>query len=253
MVLDPACHGLILSGAGTGKTRVLAYRVAHLIGQCGVRFDELLILTFTNKASREMRQRVQTLLGVRQPLPWAGTFHSIGRRFIERHPQESGWHKPFQIMDSGDQAAFIKRLLAEEGRVPEREEIVALQRFINGRKEIGERSDAIDSRSLVAATRALVPRYQQYERETKEMRLLDFGELILSPVELFEQEAIAQVYQQHFKAILIDEFQDTNPLQYRWLQLLSGGQVPLFAVGDDDQSIYGWRGADSRVLQRFSR
>ncbi|MDI9347439.1 MAG: 3'-5' exonuclease [Methylacidiphilales bacterium] len=245
-------HGLILSGAGTGKTRVLAYRVAHLIMNGGLRSNEILILTFTNKASREMKHRVRSLLGGNISLPWAGTFHGVGRKFIEKHTAESGWEKPFQIMDSQDQFSFIKKLLLEQSsQTPEKEKIKGLQFFINKNKENGYRAHSIPANALQNYEYPLVPLYKIYEARTKENRLLDFAELILKPVELFKQDAIANHYHSVFKAILIDEFQDTSPLQYSWLRFLSRDVIPMFAVGDDDQSIYGWRGADAKVLQQF--
>ena len=244
---------LVLSGAGTGKTSVLAHRIAHLIRDHGYQPNEILTLTFTNKAAREMKQRIKGLLSAYYNPKWAGTFHSIGRKFIDSHSHQCGWQKPIQIIDSSEQAALIKNIFKELKEDFEKEDVKNCQSFINSNKEKGIRSEDISISKDKPLQNRLLKYYQIYEKKVREGNLLDFSELILSPVELFSQRDIQMLYSGHFKAILIDEFQDTSQLQFEWVTKIANNKVPIFAVGDDDQSIYGWRGADSGILFRFQK
>lgn len=242
---------LVLAGAGSGKTRVLVHRLAWLMQAEGVPAQSLLAVTFTNKAAREMRSRVESLLGVStQPL-WIGTFHGLTHRLLRKHSKAAGLPATFQIIDTDDQLRLVKRLARDmnldETRWPPRQ----LQWLINQHKEAGQRAHMLKEPrdALEALARSF---YREYERLCQQAGLVDFAELLLRSLELFqENKDLLDFYQSSFHYVLVDEFQDTNRIQYDWLKLLTQKKQNLFAVGDDDQSIYSWRGAQVENLQRF--
>ncbi|MDO5356323.1 MAG: UvrD-helicase domain-containing protein [Conchiformibius sp.] len=243
---------LVLAGAGSGKTRVLTTRIAWLIHTAQAAVPEILAVTFTNKAAKEMQTRLGALLPVNLRAMWLGTFHGLCHRFLRIHHRAAGLPQTFQILDGGDQLALIKRLLKElnisEERVPPR----VLQGFINAQKESGLRAAALESTQ--AAEQRLIQCYAEYENVCRREGVADFAELLLRSYEVLNSDAaLLAHYQQRFKHILVDEFQDTNRLQYAWLKLLAGGGAAVFAVGDDDQSIYRFRGANVGNMQDFLR
>ncbi len=244
---------LVIAGAGTGKTRVLVHRIAFLIATGQSRPHNVLAVTFTNKAAREMQQRLQKLIkGSTQGL-WVGTFHGTAHRLLRAHHQEANLPQNFQILDSDDQLRLIKRVV----RTLELDEKVYLpkeiQYFINHRKEQGLRAKDIMVHDHEQWLKKMVQIYATYEVDCQRMGVVDFTELLLRCYELFRNNEILLLqYQQRFRHILVDEFQDTNTIQYAWLQLLAGTKPLLFLVGDDDQSIYGWRGAKIEHIQEFA-
>ena len=248
----PAAHALVLAGAGSGKTRVLTTRMAWLIQTGQVGPFGLLAVTFTNKAAREMLMRLSAPLPIRTRGMWIGTFHGLCNRLLRAHFREAGLPQTFQILDSADQFSAIKRLLkavgADDDRFPPRD----VQRMINAAKEDGLRPKDMDVRD--AHARQLADLYQHYQDQCEREGVVDFGELLLRAYELLQREsAIREHYQRRFRHILVDEFQDTNVLQYRWLMLLAGTDTPVFAVGDDDQSIYAFRGANVGNMADFEQ
>jgi len=244
---------LVLAGAGSGKTRVLVHRAAWLVRVEGVAPQEIMAVTFTNKAANEMRQRIETLLGMPTRHLWIGTFHGLAHRLLRRHSREAGLAEGFQIMDSDDQQRLIRKLLKslglDEGQWTPKE----LSWFINAKKDEGLRpADVPDDGS--PTTRQLIDLYRRYEDLCEKSQLVDFGELLLRVLELMRDNPdVRGLYQRRFRHLLVDEFQDTNAIQYLWLRLLTGGGAVPFVVGDDDQSIYRWRGARVENLFRFER
>ncbi|MBV2182626.1 MAG: UvrD-helicase domain-containing protein [Castellaniella sp.] len=248
----PAQHALVLAGAGSGKTRVLTTRMAWLIQTGQVSPFGLLAVTFTNKAAREMLARLSALLPINTRGMWVGTFHGLCNRLLRAHHREAGLPQAFQILDSADQLSAIKRMLKAAGVDDERFPPRDVQRMINGAKEDGLRPKDLDVRDSHA--RRLADLYQRYQDQCEREGVVDFGELLLRAYELLQREApIREHYQRRFQHILVDEFQDTNVLQYRWLMLLAGSHTPVFAVGDDDQSIYAFRGANVGNMADFEQ
>lgn len=248
----PAQHALVLAGAGSGKTRVLTTRMAWLIQTGQVSPFGLLAVTFTNKAAREMLSRLSALLPIDTRGMWVGTFHGLCNRMLRAHHREAGLPQTFQILDSADQLSAIKRMLKAAGVDDERFPPRDVQRMINAAKEDGLRPKDLDVRDSHA--RRLAELYQRYQDQCEREGVVDFGELLLRAYELLQREApIREHYQRRFQHILVDEFQDTNVLQYRWLMLLAGPHTPVFAVGDDDQSIYAFRGANVGNMSDFER
>ncbi len=244
---------LVLAGAGSGKTRVLVHRIAWLIQVERAVPWSLLAVTFTNKAAREMRGRIEEIL--LQPMGgmWVGTFHGLAHRFLRAHWQDAGLPQHFQILDAEDQQRLVKRLLKEmqldESRYPPRQ----VTGFINAQKDEGRRPEHLDDGGDFFQ-RKLIEVYAQYQTACTRGGQLDFAELLLRTHELLrDRPDIRHHYQQRFAHILVDEFQDTNAIQYAWLRMLAGERDNLFLVGDDDQSIYGWRGAKVENMQRFQR
>jgi len=251
VTLEP-CHALVLAGAGSGKTRVLTTRMAWLIQTGRVSPYGLLAVTFTNKAAREMLARVSALLPIDTRGLWIGTFHGLCNRLLRTHHRDAGLPQTFQILDTADQLAAVKRLLKGAGIDDEKYPPRDVQRFINGAKEEGLRPDAVEAHD--SYRRRLVEIYSLYEAQCQREGVVDFPELLLRAYELLSRnEPIRAHYQRRFRHILVDEFQDTNTLQYRWLQLLAGGGACVFAVGDDDQSIYAFRGANVGNMADFER
>jgi len=244
---------LILAGAGSGKTRVLVHRIAWLIQVEHTSPFAILAVTFTNKAAAEMRGRIESLLGSPIGGMWVGTFHGLSHRLLRRHYEEAKLPQGFQILDSDDQLRMIKRIMRslelDEKLWPAKQS----QYYINNRKDEGVRPQHIEDKGD-PTTRQLVAIYTLYEQACQRAGVVDFAELLLRSLELLRDNAeILTHYQNRFKHILVDEFQDTNTLQYSWVKLLSGANIPPFVVGDDDQSIYGWRGAKIEHIQNFSR
>ena len=252
-VTAPPGPVLVIAGAGSGKTRVLVHRIAWLIRVEGASPYGVLAVTFTNKAAAEMRSRTEQLLGIPVGGMWVGTFHNLAHRLLRVHWRDAGLPQTFQILDSDDQYRLIRRLLKslelDEAKWPPKQ----AQWYINGRKDEGLRPQHIDGRGD-PFTAQMVRIYQAYEDNCRRAGLVDFAELLLRAHELLRDRGdILAHYQNRFQHILVDEFQDTNAIQYAWLRLLAGTRANLFAVGDDDQSIYGWRGARIENIQRFSK
>ncbi|MGD8931644.1 MAG: DNA helicase II [Chromatiales bacterium] len=250
-VTAPVGNLLVLAGAGSGKTRVLVHRIAWLLAVEGASPWAVLAVTFTNKAAREMRYRIEELLG--QPIGgmWVGTFHGLAHRLLRAHWKEAGLPQSFQILDSDDQFRLVKRVVKgldlDEGKWPPRQ----LQWFINARKDEGLRAQHLDDGGD-PYQRQLIRVYAEYQAACERGGMVDFAELLLRAHELWrERPDILQHYQERFRHVLVDEFQDTNAIQYAWLRLLTAGLNNLFIVGDDDQSIYGWRGARVENIQSF--
>ncbi|MDP4836333.1 MAG: UvrD-helicase domain-containing protein [Burkholderiales bacterium] len=248
----PPQHALVLAGAGSGKTRVLTTRMAWLIQTSQASPLGLLAVTFTNKAAREMVARVSALLPIDTRGLWIGTFHGLCNRMLRAHHRDAGLPQAFQILDTADQLAAIKRLLKANGVDDDKYPPRDVQRFINGAKEDGQRP--ADVEAYDSFRRRLIEIYTLYEAQCQREGVVDFPELLLRAYELLSRHApIREHYQRRFKHILVDEFQDTNTLQYKWLTLLAGGGAHLFAVGDDDQSIYAFRGANVGNMADFER
>ena len=246
-------HLLVLAGAGSGKTRVLVHRIAWKIQVENSSPYSILAVTFTNKAAREMRERIDALLGIPLRGMWVGTFHGLAHRLLKAHWRDAKLPENFQILDSDDQLRLIKRVMRsmdlDEQRWPPKQ----AQWWINGQKDEGLRAAHIpESADPFAAT--MLGIYQQYERLCEQLGVIDFAELLLRALELWRNNPdVLQHYQQRFAHILVDEFQDTNAVQYAWLRLLAGDISAVTAVGDDDQSIYGWRGAKVENILSYER
>jgi DNA helicase-2/ATP-dependent DNA helicase PcrA len=246
-------HVLVLAGAGSGKTRVLVHRLAWLIQVEHVSPLGVLAVTFTNKAAGEMRERTGNLLQVSTRPLWIGTFHGIAHRLLRMHWKEAGLPEEFQILDSEDQQRLLRRIIRDEGMDETQWPARQAQWFINARKDEGERPQHIDHLDHpVTATWAQV--YRRYEEYCNRGGLVDFAELLLRAHELWlEHPPLLDYYRKRLGHLLIDEFQDTNAIQYAWLRMLAGQTGQVFVVGDDDQSIYGWRGARVENVQHFVR
>ncbi len=248
----PSVHALILAGAGSGKTRVLTTRIAWLISTSQVGPHGVLAVTFTNKAAKEMTARLSSLVPINVRGMWIGTFHGLCNRLLRAHYREAGLPQTFQILDSADQLAMVKRLLKnlniDDEKYPPRE----LCHFINAHKEQGVRAGQAEVYDNYTQKRVEI--YAEYEAQCNREGVVDFAELLLRCYELLQRnEPLRAHYQQRFRHILVDEFQDTNVLQYAWLKLLAGGGASVFAVGDDDQSIYRFRGAEVGNMRDFER
>ncbi len=249
---DPE-HQLVLAGAGSGKTRVLTHRIAWLIEVERISPFAILAVTFTNKAAAEMRARIETLRNTPVMGMWVGTFHSIAHRLLRAHWQEANLEQNFQIIDSNDQYRLLRRILKELGLDENQWPAKQAQWFINEKKDHGLRAHHIEVHDDVFV-RTMVKIYDAYEQACTRAGLVDFAELLLRSHELWlKNPELLQHYQSRFQAILVDEFQDTNTLQYAWIRLLAGKSTHLMLVGDDDQSIYGWRGAKIENILRFTQ
>ena len=234
---------LVLAGAGSGKTRVLTYRIAYLVQALQASPYSILAVTFTNKAASEMRRRIEDFLGFSVRGMWIGTFHGLSHRLLRDHHELAGLPSGFEILDSDDQYRVIRRALREMNLDEEHWPPRQVQWFINSQKEEGRRSAALHGTGD-AHQQTLIRVYTHYEETCKRLGLVDFAELLLSALELLEQnQSLRENYQQRFQHVLVDEFQDSNTIQYRWLKCLALAHGQIMAVGDDDQSIYGWRGA----------
>lgn len=246
-------HILVLAGAGSGKTRVLVHRIAWLNQVEGISPFSIFAVTFTNKAAAEMRSRVERLQGVPVSGMWVGTFHGLAHRLLRTHWKEAKLPQAFQILDSDDQYRMIRRILKglglDEAQWPPRQ----AQAFINARKDEGQRPKHVDT-SHNPIYQQLVRIYTAYEAACDRAGAVDFAELLLRTLELVrDNDALREHYQKRFQHILVDEFQDTNTIQYALIRLLAGSNNKVFIVGDDDQAIYGWRGAKVENIQQFQK
>ncbi|ACZ78698.1 DNA helicase II [Dickeya parazeae] len=252
-VAAPRSNMLVLAGAGSGKTRVLVHRIAWLLTVENCSPYSIMAVTFTNKAAAEMRHRIDQLLGTSQGGMWIGTFHGLAHRLLRAHHLDAGLPQDFQILDSEDQLRLLKRLIKalnlDEKQWPPRQAMW----YINGKKDEGLRPQHIDSYgNPVEQTWLRI--YQAYQEACDRAGLVDFAELLLRAHELWlNKPHILQHYRDRFNNILVDEFQDTNRIQYAWIRLLAGDSAKVMIVGDDDQSIYGWRGAQVENIQHFLR
>ena len=244
---------LVLAGAGSGKTRVLTYRIAFLVQAMQVSPLSILAVTFTNKAAREMRGRIEDILGFPVGGMWMGTFHGISHRLLRAHHAEVGLPSGFEILDSDDQLRLVKRSLRDmgldEGYWPPRQ----IQWFINHHKEEGVRPHHLPA-SEDHHQQQMNQIYAAYEETCQRLGLVDFAELLLRATELMKNnEILRESYRERFRHVMVDEFQDTNSIQYEWLRLFAEPRNNIMAVGDDDQSIYGWRGARVENILQFER
>jgi DNA helicase-2/ATP-dependent DNA helicase PcrA len=252
-VTAPHRPTLVLAGAGSGKTRVLVHRIAWLIRVEGLAPQQLIAVTFTNKAAAEMRHRIEALLGFPTRQFWIGTFHGLAHRLLRIHWQEAGLAEGFQIMDSADQLRMIRRLLKDLQLDENEWDPKEIQWFINAQKDEGLRPENVDDDGNTGR-RQKIDLYGRYEKACTDSSVVDFAELLLRALELLrENEQLLAQYQTRFQHLLVDEFQDTNAIQYNWLKLLAGKTGVPFVVGDDDQSIYRWRGARVENLRRYQQ
>ncbi|HAU1150577.1 TPA: DNA helicase II [Legionella pneumophila] len=250
-VTSPLGNMLVLAGAGSGKTKVLVSRIAWLIDEQHLSPHAILAVTFTNKAAGEMRSRLSSMLSTPTLGLWVGTFHGLCHRLLRRHYKEANLPEQFHILDSEDQARVIKRVILSLNLDPEQWQVKQAQAFINSKKDEGLRPQHINALHY-GPTKTLVSIYKAYEEVCQTSGVIDFAELLLRTHELLrDNEDILAHYRERFQAILVDEFQDTNTIQYAWIRLLAGDHAAVLAVGDDDQSIYGWRGAKVENIQQF--
>ena len=248
----PHRSALILAGAGSGKTRVLTTRLAWLLATGQASPLSILAVTFTNKAAKEMLVRLSAMTPVNIRGMWIGTFHGLCNRMLRAHYRDANLPQLFQIMDTQDTLALIKRLYKAHGIDEERFPSRQLQHFISGAKEEGLRPNQVEAGDEL--TRRQVEHYALYDAMCQREGVVDFAELLLRSYELLAQrDGLREHYRRRFSHLLVDEFQDTNILQYKWLKLLAGEHASVFAVGDDDQSIYAFRGANVANMQHFER
>src|SRR6056297_3019749 len=246
---------LMLAGAGTGKTKALTTRIVHLLNTGTARPNEILAVTFTNKAAREMKERVGRLLGEAvEGMPWLGTFHSICVKLLRRHSELVELKSNFTILDTDDQIRLLKQLIQAAGIDDKRWPARQLAGVIDHWKNRAWTPDTVPASEAGAFDGKAPALYRQYQTRLRELNAVDFGDLLLHVVTIFQQhpDVLAQ-YQRWFRYILVDEYQDTNVAQYLWLRLLAGGHKNICCVGDDDQSIYGWRGAEVGNILRFEK
>src|SRR3990167_6518394 len=251
-VQAPLKHQLVLAGAGSGKTRVLTHRIVWLIEKEAISPFNILAVTFTNKAANEMRTRVESLLNIPTKPMWIGTFHGLSHQLLRAHWQEAGLPQLFQILDADDQFRIVRRVIQtlnlDEERFPPKE----AQWFINKQKEEAREPHQINP--LDIKNKTLITIYQAYQEACQRAGVIDFADLLLKTYKLLHTNAELRAhYQAKFRCLLVDEFQDTNMIQYAWLKLFAGDNSIVMMVGDDDQSIYGWRGARIENIQRFSK
>ena len=251
VTLSEDTNALILAGAGSGKTRVLTQRIHHLVTSKNRNVDDILAVTFTNKAANEMKERLSDLL--RQPIGrmWVGTFHSLAHRLLRTHPIEANLSPTFQILDAQDQFRIVKRLMKENGVDEKKLKIKEVQWFINKNKDNGKLPQDIDV-GYDYAKKQKVKIYDLYENFVQANDLVDFAGLLVKSFELLKNNhSLLNHYQNKFHHILVDEFQDTNQIQYQFIKILHNQNNHVFCVGDDDQSIYGWRGAKIENIQKL--
>ncbi|WP_320177477.1 UvrD-helicase domain-containing protein [Roseovarius pacificus] len=246
---------LMLAGAGTGKTKALTTRIVHLLNTGSARPNEILAVTFTNKAAREMKERVGRMLGEAvEGMPWLGTFHSICVKLLRRHAELVDLKSNFTILDTDDQVRLLKQLIQAAGIDDKRWPARQLAGIIDNWKNRAWTPDTVPAGEASAFDGKAPALYRQYQTRLRELNAVDFGDLLLHVVTIFQQHAdVLAQYQRWFRYILVDEYQDTNVAQYLWLRLLAGGHRNICCVGDDDQSIYGWRGAEVGNILRFEK
>ncbi len=247
---------LVLAGAGVGKTRVLTTRIAHILASRKAYPSQVLAVTFTNKAAREMKERIGTLIGgAVEGMPWLGTFHAIGVKILRRHVELVGLKDGFTILDVDDQLRLIKQVIEAEGLDKDRWPARQLAAMIDNWKNKGLTPDKVSTGDSQVFAGIGARLYAAYQQRLKELNAVDFGDLLLETLRLFrEHPDVLADYQRRFRYILVDEYQDTNVVQYQWLRLIAqvpDGRPNLCCVGDDDQSIYGWRGAEVDNILRF--
>ncbi len=249
----PLTSGLVLAGAGSGKTRVLVHRIAFLVQTQGLSPWSIMAVTFTNKAAAEMRGRIEEMLDMPVRGMWVGTFHGLAHRLLRAHWKEAGLPENFQILDSDDQLRIVKRIMKAQGLDDSRWPPRQAQWFINGKKDEGLRPHHYDpGHDLYEKTLHAV--YTAYEEQCKQLGVVDFAELLMRSNELWlSNTQLRDHYRDRFRYVLVDEFQDTNSVQYAWLRNLVGDSDNMMVVGDDDQSIYGWRGAKIENIHNFTR
>ncbi len=246
---------LVLAGAGTGKTRVLTTRLAHILNQNRAWPSQILAVTFTNKAAREMKERVAAIAGDLTEALWLGTFHALGLRILRRHTEMVGLKSGFTILDADDQQRLLKQVIEAAGLDPGRWSPRVLMPAIQRWKDRGLTPDKVSpAEAGEAAGGRLLELYKGYQARLRAVNAVDFGDLLLLCLQLFQQNPdILAEYQRRFRYILVDEYQDTNVAQYLWLRMLAAGHKNICCVGDDDQSIYGWRGAEVGNILRFEQ
>ncbi len=242
---------LILSGAGTGKTRVLTMRVANLLATGRAHPSELLVVTFTNKAAREMRSRIESLTGRALSGQWLGTFHALGARILRRHAPMVGLRSDYAILDPDDQKRVVKQVLAAAGLDPGRWPPAQFLRLIDRWKNLGQSPDRADAEGRAFAHNRGIRLYAAYQDRLRALNAADFGDLLLHNLTVFSDPQVRDEWQDRFRHILVDEYQDTNTAQHLWVRHLAGKHGNVCAVGDEDQSIYGWRGADVGNILSF--
>ena len=248
----PRESALVLAGAGSGKTRVLTTRIAYLIQSHQASPGGILAVTFTNKAAKEMLTRLSAMMPINTRGMWIGTFHGLCNRLLRAHFRDANLPQTFQILDSADQQSAIKRLLKVMNVDDEKFKPREMGYFINGAKDQGLRAHQVEASDEF--TRRQVEIYQAYDEQCQREGVADFAELLLRCYELLSKNVpLLEHYRERFQFVLVDEFQDTNRLQYQWIQLLAGNNAAVFAVGDDDQSIYGFRGAEAANMREFQR
>ncbi len=246
---------LMLAGAGTGKTKALTARIVHLLATGRARPNEVLAVTFTNKAAREMRHRIGRMVGEAvEGMPWLGTFHAVSVRLLRRHAELVGLRSNFTILDTDDQVRLLKQLIQADGIDEKRWPARMLSHVIDGWKNRAVTPDNVPAADLAAFDHKGVDLYAAYQRRLRDLNAVDFGDLLLHCITIFKthDDVLAQ-YQRWFRYILVDEYQDTNIAQYLWLRLLAASHRNICCVGDDDQSIYGWRGAEVGNILRFEQ
>ena len=247
---------LVLAGAGTGKTRVLTTRIAHIMCTGRARGSQILAVTFTNKAAREMKERIGVLVGgAVEGMPWLGTFHAMGVKILRRHAELVGLKSGFTILDTDDQIRLIKQVIESEGLDKDRWPARQFAGLLDSWKNRGLTPDKVPRGEAFGFAEGKGGElYAAYQKRLKELNAADFGDLLLEVLRLFQDNPdILADYQRRFRYILVDEYQDTNVAQYLWLRLLAGGSPNICCVGDDDQSIYGWRGAQVDNILRFEK
>ncbi len=251
-VTAPISNLLVLAGAGSGKTRVLVHRLAWLIDHYHVNPHEILAMTFTNKAAGEMKRRTAKLLNASVKSMWIGTFHSMAYRLLRKHHREAGLPESFEILDADDQIRLVRRIIRQMELTEHTNDAREMAQYINRWKDDGLRPQDLEN-TIHARKRTPYQIYIKYQEICEKRGLVDFGDLLLRSHELWlNHKEILEHYRSRFRHILIDEFQDTNLIQYAWLTMVAGSQNKVMVVGDDDQSIYGWRGAQITNIRRFA-
>ena len=254
-VLDTEGPNLIVAGAGSGKTRVLTTKLAYIISEKRAWPNQILCVTFTNKAAREMQNRVLKFIkGENSAVPWLGTFHSISVKFLRRHAEAIGFKSNFTILDTDDQKKLIKKICEAENIDAKKISPQFILAFIDNWKNKGLMYEDVKVKKNNPMEKQILKVYSIYQKKTQDLNAMDFGDLILFTVKLFENNnEIVEIYRKNFKYILVDEYQDTNFIQNKWLQLLVNPNQNICCVGDDDQSIYSWRGAEIKNFLTFDK
>ena len=254
-VLSTEGPNLIVAGAGSGKTRVLTTRLIHIISQKKAFPNQILCVTFTNKAAKEMQNRVLGhLKGSSSSIPWLGTFHAISVKFLRRHAEALGYKSNFTILDTDDQKKLIRNIVKAENLDAKKFSPQLIMYHIDQWKNKGLLPKDVKIEKSKSIVKSILKVYEIYQNKTKDLNAFDFGDLILFCVKLFEDNKdIKEIYHNNFKYILVDEFQDTNFIQNKWLNLLVNEKQNICCVGDDDQSIYSWRGAEIKNFLTFDK